>query len=181
VATGLGQVPIYARGASGAAAPLRVIAGPATGLRFVTAVAIDTANDVVVVADGDSIKRFALSFTDGNEAPLTTIHGAATGLASSQSVFVDNVNGEIFVLDGNVKVFRLTDDGNVAPLRTPDIPITVTDLIVDPFTSELFAATAGGAQIEVYPRTATGPAQSSRAIVTYGVLRSPITGLAFCN
>jgi hypothetical protein len=183
VATGLAQVPIYARGASGSAAPVRVISGPATRLRRVTAVAVDATSDTVVVNDNDNIiRRYALSFTDGNQAPLNSIGGASTGLSGATGVFVDGVNREIVVGDhSSVSVFRLSDDGDVAPIRRLSVQDGVLGVLVDPAANELFVIRNGGAEVDVFTRTATDSAAPARIIASLGQVKSVMTGLTFCN
>jgi hypothetical protein len=83
-------------------------------------------------------------------------------------VFVDEANGEIVVADfRSVLVFRLGDDGNVAPVRQLALPDGGgEDVLVDPATDEMFVLSAFG--IQVYARTATGNDQPLRNLVPNG-------------
>jgi hypothetical protein len=178
------KIDFHARTASGAAAPLRSISGSNTQLRQVDAVALDAVNDAVVVADdNDTILRFARTFTDGNEAPLTSIAGSNTGLSQVQSIFVDDVNAEIFVAGkSGISVFRLTDSGNIAPIRTLSLANSARGVLVDPVANELFVIEEFEFPIRVYSRTATANAGPLRTILAptagFSVGRA---GMAICN
>ena len=180
---GLAQIPIYARTASGDAAPLRTIAGPNTLLQEVSSIALDAAHDAVVVNDFGTLRRFALSFSDGNEAPLTSISGPNTGLGVDIvfGISVDNQNGEIFVATaGGVSVFRLTDDGDVAPIRILTLPGGAADLVVDPVADEMFVLDSAQL-IQVFARTATGTAAPLRGVANFGDVQGFASGIAICN
>jgi hypothetical protein len=169
VAPVLPQIPVYARSATGNAAPLRTITGTSTQLRHAISTALDLAHDAIVVNDDGIIRRFARSFTDGNEAPLTSIQGALTGLGVAQGIFVDDANNEIVVANStSVLSFQLTADGNTAPLRTLSVP-NATDVFVDLAADELFVL--AGSVIQVYARTATGTDAPLREL-TVGALAS---------
>jgi hypothetical protein len=177
------RIDVYSRTATEGAAALRTIAGSNTLLTQATALALDAPHDAVVVVDFDKVSRYALSFSDGNEAPLTTISGPHTGLGVDGilSVTVDDQNGEIFVaVPRGVLVFHLTDDGDVAPIRTLSDPGGVGDLVVDPVAQELFVVD-NTALIGVYSRTATGAATPLRTIAGFGDIEGWGTALSFCN
>jgi len=176
------QVLIYPRSASAPASPSRIIAGPATLLTSASGVALDTANDAIVVGDGGAVRRYARTFADGNEAPLTSITGPSTGLQDSPlAIFVDNARGEIFVVQaGALLVFRLTDDGDVAPLRVLNLRNVATGGFVDPVTDELFLTNFAGA-IQVYSRTASGNDLPLRNARDENAEFQFLTSVAICN
>jgi fibronectin type 3 domain-containing protein len=175
---GFQEVSIYPRSAS-AASPSRVIQGPATLLTSARSVALDTANDAIVVADYSAIRRYARSFTDGDEAPLTSITGPTTGLQyPPDAIFVDNADGEIFVAQpGSVLVFRLTDDGDVAPLRV--LLLNVSGILVDSVANEMFVTTQGA--VMVYSRTASGSDLPLRIVRDESADFQFLSSVAICN
>ena len=122
VANGNNSVTVYPRTANGAVAPLRTIAGAATGLNGLYGLAVDTVNNELAVANYNvnSVTVFART-ANGNIAPLRTIAGAATGLGLPRGLAVDTVNNELLLPNGSkdsVTVYDRTANGNVAPLRT---------------------------------------------------------------
>ncbi|MEP6801208.1 MAG: hypothetical protein ABJC07_04685, partial [Acidobacteriota bacterium] len=77
------SVTVYTRTGSGNLAPLRTLAGAATGLVSPSGLAVDAVNDELFVVN----ITFPYSVTvyprtaNGNVAPLRTLAGAATGLS----------------------------------------------------------------------------------------------------
>ncbi|HMA29924.1 MAG TPA: hypothetical protein VKS23_08670, partial [Thermoanaerobaculia bacterium] len=64
------SIMVYARTANGNVAPLRTIAGAATGLNAPDGLAVDTVNNELVVANqGNSVTVYART-ANGNVAPL---------------------------------------------------------------------------------------------------------------
>jgi hypothetical protein len=181
-------IDIFDRAATGSAPPLRAIAGANTNLQVLFGVAYDATNDAVVALDVGAIRRYARSFTDGNEAPLTTLSGANTMLSLPQHIYVDDAHGELLVADGanGVLVFHVTDDGNVAPVRRlaiADNAGSATNVMVDDQTDELFVISE--TSIEVYRRTASGNEPPVRKVINdltnnLSGLTSP-QAMAICN
>jgi hypothetical protein len=169
------SVTAYAPMANGNVAPLRTIAGAATGLVSPFGVAVDTANGELFVLNNDSITVYALG-ASGNVAPLRTLAGPATGMNSAIAVFFDPVNHELFVANnfdpGTITVYSPGASGDTAPVRTLSgaatgllFPISVT---VDTVNDEIYVANNNGSTAEssitVYPRTASGNTAPSRTI-----------------
>lgn len=76
------KINVYARSVNGAAAPLRTIEVPITGLDNPVGVVVDLASDEIIVAIDANASVIVYSRTaSGNVAPLRTIQGGATGLA----------------------------------------------------------------------------------------------------
>jgi hypothetical protein len=178
----LPQVLIHGRTDQGGAAPLRTIAGPKTQLQAVLSVGYDSIGDAVVVNDSGTIRRFARSFTDGNEAPLTSIGGQQNGLVHPGTLLVDDAHQEILVGDdAGVSVFRLLDDGDVAPVRKLLVNGGVSGLFLDPVADELFVI-ADFSMVQAFSRTAAGNDAPLRTILTPDS-SAPFnpTGLAVCN
>jgi hypothetical protein len=111
------SVTAYADGASGDAAPVLTLSGPATGLSEPTGVVTDVAGDVFVTnAATNSITEYAPEVT-GNAAPTSTISGALTRLNRPQDATLDG-SGHLYVTNsgGSVTEYAPGAHGNVAPL-----------------------------------------------------------------
>jgi hypothetical protein len=111
-----GSVTAYAAGATGDAAPVLRLAGPATGLNRPTGVVADVNGNVFVAnATSNSITEYAPEVT-GNATPTATIVGALTKLSSPQDVALDGA-GHLFVTNsGSVTEYAAGANGNVAPI-----------------------------------------------------------------
>jgi DNA-binding beta-propeller fold protein YncE len=170
------SVTVYARTASGDTAPLRTLAGPATGLSGPVGLVVDLANHELVVTNSsnDSVTVYART-ASGDTAPLRTLAGPATKLCLPTGLAVDPVNDELVVANycGGITVYARTASGNTAPLRTLSGPATgiigPTDLAVDALNNELVVTDIGGSfiydhSIRVYARTATGNASPLRTL-----------------
>lgn len=174
-------ITVYDRTAADDAAPLRVLAGPATGLAP-QGIAVDPDHDAVVVANYDywqgwrAVSTYPLS-ADGDVAPLRAITGNDIGLANPWAVAVDAAHGELFAVSGSgsgtaVTVHDLTADGNAPPLRTIAGPGTglvyVYGMAFDPGHDELLLTNildgATGGSLLAYARTASGDAAPLREI-----------------
>ncbi|HEX6200454.1 MAG TPA: hypothetical protein VF150_09335 [Thermoanaerobaculia bacterium] len=170
--------------------PLRRISGPETGLSGPSGIALDAERGELFVAnfDGDSVSVYRAdgeTDTDGVEPPLRTLSGPLTDIRLPIGIAVDSVNNELFVTSHDqffpsnprILVFRLTDSGNVAPLRTLGGSATLLagprHLALDLEHDELIVAQADGDAVNVYSRTAAGNAAPKRRI------SGPSTGLDF--
>ena len=118
---GNNSVTVYPRTANGNVAPLRTLAGAATGLNGPLGLAVDTVNNELIVTNNNnnSVTVYLLT-ANGNVAPLRTLVGAATGLNFPTGLAVDTVNNELIVANSNnsITVYGRTANGNVGPLRT---------------------------------------------------------------
>jgi hypothetical protein len=172
------SIEIFPASASGNAAPLRVISGPATLLATPRGVAVAN-NEIVAVDQGaNAVDVFALN-ASGNIAPIRRIIGSSTGLSSPAGVLV--FGGEIYVgqQNGVLAVFPLAANGNVAPSRTITGIGEAEDVVID--SGELYVADASGARILVFPPTASGAAVPTRIISgTATGLNGPV-GLQISN
>ena len=116
------SINIYALGAAGNTAPLRVIQGSQTRLNWPGHVAVHEERGEIFVANdaADEILVFKLS-DSGNVAPTRVLKGPDTGIFAPTGLALDRVNDELWVANmGNyaATVYPLTADGDVAPLRT---------------------------------------------------------------
>ena len=120
--TELPSITVYARTASGNAAPLRVIQGEKTRLDSAKPIFVDSGRHEIVVADGSPTD--ALLFFDqkanGDTAPVRVLQGSDTGLSNPSGVFVDMAHNEVLVSNwGNhtITVYRRGAGGNAKPIR----------------------------------------------------------------
>jgi len=110
------SIQVFSVSATGDAAPLRTIAGAATGLANPIGIAVDNVHREIFIANvnGDSILVFS-SDAYGNVAPLRTLTGAnlndiALDVGAAQYVGVDFVS--------SIKAWARTATGAAAPVRT---------------------------------------------------------------
>jgi DNA-binding beta-propeller fold protein YncE len=167
------SVTVYSRSTSGNVAPLRALAGNATGLNGPIGVAVDTVNNELFVANDntDSITVYPLT-ANGNVTPTRTIAGAGTGLSVPVGLTVDPVNNELIVANQggaatSITVYARTANGNASPVRTIAGAATGLDraqgLALDTVNGEIFVQN-NGATITVYARTANGNAAPLRTL-----------------
>lgn len=115
----------FAGGASGEAAPLRVIQGSRTGLTSPARVAVDPVNNEIYVPDGSVLVYERMA--NGNVAPKRSLEGPDKSL-SAVDVHIDPVNNLIVVASGDgggreddatiFLVFDRTASGNAKPKMT---------------------------------------------------------------
>jgi hypothetical protein len=168
------SVVVYARTANGDVAPVRTLAGAATGLNNTQGLAVDRVNDelVVVNAGNNSITVYPRT-ADGNVAPLRTLIGASTGLNFPFGMALDLQNNELVVANSSghtVTVYARSADGDTAPLRTLAGAATGLSfpecVAVDTVHNELaVSGVGGGDSIRVFSRTANGDTAPLRTIV----------------
>lgn len=116
------SITVYAKNASGDAAPLRVIQGPKTGLNWPTGIAVDAERGDVYVANDttDAILVFDAEAA-GDAAPKRVLKGPKTGMKNPTGLALDFQHQELWVANfGNhtATSYRLSAQGDVAPLRT---------------------------------------------------------------
>jgi len=122
---------------------------------------------------GDAITVYVRD-ANGDVKPLRTISGDKTGLSAPGALAVDTIHNEIVVVNeggssdvgGSVTVYRRTDDGNVAPLRTISGDKTglvgPEGLALDTVHNEIVVA--NNESITVYRRTDDGNVAPLRTI-----------------
>jgi fibronectin type 3 domain-containing protein len=170
---------VFSRTANGNVAPLRTIDFKnivTTDERRTWGWAVDAVNNEVAGTwqNGSEVK--VLDRIAGE--PLRSIKGSLTGLGDPHGVFIDNLNNEILVANeghnpavapppASITVFDRLANGNVAPLRTIQGPLTglsqPKQLHVDTLNNEIAVANAAGS-IAVFARTATGNIAPLRTI-----------------
>jgi 6-phosphogluconolactonase (cycloisomerase 2 family) len=115
------SITIHTRGASGNAAPLRVIKGARTQLNWPSHVAIHEGRGEIFVANDADDSVLVFKITDsGDVAPTRVIKGNRTRIKNPTGVAVDARNNELWVASmGNytAAVFPIAAGGDVAPMR----------------------------------------------------------------
>jgi DNA-binding beta-propeller fold protein YncE len=113
------SITVYDGDATGDVAPLRTISGPRTQIDWPMGVAVDEANNELIVANNgnNSVLVFQRTAT-GNAPPKRVIRGSLTGIKGPMGVAV--AKDEIWVAnfgDHTALVFSRLAAGNVAPRR----------------------------------------------------------------
>ena len=111
---------VFAAGASGNTAPIRTIAGAATGLVQPLGMAFDSHGHLYVAQGHDStapIEEFAAN-ANGNVAPIATIGGSHTKLLGISNLVLDKHDRIIVPTAGAIEVFASAAHGNVSPVAT---------------------------------------------------------------
>jgi DNA-binding beta-propeller fold protein YncE len=115
-------ITVYAKNASGDAAPVRVIQGPRTGLNWPTGIAVDSERgDLYVTNDTtDAILVFDAD-ASGDVAPRRVLKGPKTGLKNPTGLALDFQHRELWVANfggHTATAYPISAQGDVAPLRT---------------------------------------------------------------
>ena len=109
--------------ANGGEAPVKVLAGAATGLNNPRGIAVEPSGATFAVnynASPQSMSAYAGDWQNGDTAPSKTLAGISTGLADPQDVAVDS-SGRTYTanLNGDVTVHAADwAAGNTAPIRS---------------------------------------------------------------
>jgi len=172
-------VLVYARTASGAAAPLRTIQGLATGLDYPSSVVVDLANNQIWAVDDDTSDR-AVAFTrtaSGNVAASVIVDFKALALLEKRTWgwAVDAVNGEVAGTFQNGSSIHFFDNLGAGDLRSIVGPATgLADphgLFIDNVNNEVIAVNEGhtgsglvAPSITVHSRLASGNVAPLRSI-----------------
>ena len=175
-------IEVFDGGAAGSSTPVRVIAGPATGLgacadtacnTMVVAFSALTGHLCVGVSAGQQthVSAFA-GDAAGNVAPLRSIEGPATGLAGKviTGIAESQRTGELSVLakgtqfgaPGQVLVFASSAQGDVAPVRAfTDASSQFVDAAGIALVYESITASVSPAESGSVPQLAVGPDPTS--------------------
>jgi hypothetical protein len=176
---------VFARGASGDAAPITVLAGAATEISSPLGVKVDATNDEVVVGNATGVVTVFPRSASGEVAPLRRFN------SSGDLVAVDPVNGEIAVCGvGTVQSYARTATGETPTvLRSLNVlpaggflPVA-HDFVVDPAHDEILVVTGQGMEaapvtVRVFSRTATGSAAPTRTLTVLSAQLTQTAGLA---
>ena len=169
--------------ANGGEAPVKVLAGAATGLNNPQGIAVEPSGATFAVnynASPQSMSAYAGDWQNGDTAPSKTLAGISTGLADPQDVAIDS-SGRTYTanLNGDVTVHAADwAAGNTAPIRS--IPTSGANTgLIDPqgidatddgtiyvtqtLTDGSFPPTEFG-QVRVFSPTASGDVAPIRTI-----------------
>ena len=163
--------------------PKRTITGPLTLLDRPAGLIVDPIHQEMYVANDVDLTAAILVFplsANGNVAPSRVIQGALTTLRGPMGMALDLVHDELIVVsykvadEGSITTFSRTANGNVAPLRTIQGPLTTFNkpqaLALDLVHNELIVAnsffdnTASLGGLLVFLRTASGNVAPVRQI-----------------
>ena len=116
------SINVYALGASGDTAPLRIIQGPKTLLDWAGGMTLDPQTGNLWVANDVDGSIVVFKGTDeGDVIPTQIIRGPKTGLNHPAGISFDTKNREVWVSNmGNssASAFAPSANGDVAPIRT---------------------------------------------------------------
>lgn len=143
-----------AEAGNGALTPAATISGTSTRLFRPQRLLLDAQNDRLFVANGlGSVLVFDnVSTLTDNVAPTRVISGTATGLASPVEMALDSGGNQLYVADGaSILVFggASTANGNLAPVRTINVGVTVSSILLDTANNILYVADAADNVIDV--------------------------------
>jgi DNA-binding beta-propeller fold protein YncE len=142
-----------AGGADGAAAPLRILQGPKTGLVQPDTLYVDVAHDEMIVDSGDDSVLVFPRTASGNVAPIRRLGGAKTQIRNIYGMTVDSVHDRIVVANrvdlggressDGILIFNRSDSGDVAPRGVIAGPrtgiIKIRQVVVDEERGMIFA------------------------------------------
>jgi DNA-binding beta-propeller fold protein YncE len=164
--------------AGGDVPPARVVRDPYPTFH---GVAVDPANDVVVMSDSNrhalwTYPRTAGSLTSKEAVtPLKGIRGPATGMMFVASVALDPGRREIYTVDNDIgdrlETFTYDQMGNVKPTRVLDVPHQAWGIALSQKRDEVAVSVESSRMVVVYRRGSTDNSLPLR------VLRGPSTGM----
>lgn len=123
-------VKVYAAGFTGGERPVRSIAGPATGIHEVSAIAVDRRGALYLADRDSSLIRVYAPGAAGNAAPRRTIGGPRTRVVQPNNLTVDAA-GQLYVASfyrrepgGAIVVYATDANGDDEPVRVLAGPAT---------------------------------------------------------
>ena len=115
------SITVYAKDASGDAAPIRVIQGPKTGLDWPTAIAVHPDRGELFVANDTADTVTVYRTTDnGDVAPIRVLKGPKSMIKNPTGVALDLANNELWVANfgsHSATVFPVDANGDPTPKR----------------------------------------------------------------
>jgi len=142
------SILVFARDANGNVAPKRILRGPDTQIRGVSAVAADPVHDRLIVNSGNAMLIFDRT-ASGNAKPLAVIQGPKSGMANISSFQVYPPKGWIIGggSEGSICAWSINDNGDVPPRwRIPVQKLTgyvASGIALDPAHQEIILSAAG--------------------------------------
>ena len=142
-------------------APVREIKDPYPGF---SAVAVDVANDEIILHDENNAQIMVYSRMDDTPAratltePKRIIGGPATNIQMNCGVYVDPFSGDIYSVNGDTAdwmgVWTREQRGNAAPTRELEAPHRAFGVVVDEEAQELFMTIQHPPAVVVWPKLA---------------------------
>jgi hypothetical protein len=164
-------VRVFAAGAGGDVAPVRMLGGPATLLLNPDDFFLEESEGALYVADfqGQAIRVFAAG-AQGDTAPVRNISGPSLG--QPRDLVVVPAAGEVLTIASLccLATYDRSANGTVAALRYVGGPLSQLDnpsgLAYRAVSDEVYVGdyNGSGGEILVFPRTATGAATPSRVV-----------------
>jgi len=147
------KILVFDRTANGDVAPKRVLGGPDTQIRGVSAVAVDPIHNILAVNSGGSMLIFART-AEGNVKPKAVIRGPKSGMASISSFQIYAPKGLIIAgceaavaSSASICAWSVEDNGDVAPRwKIPVRQLTgfaPSGIALDPAHKEVILSAAG--------------------------------------
>lgn len=161
------DVVAFPLGGNGDTAPVRVIAGPHTGLHGPTGIAHDAAGNLYVANEGANTITEYPADANGDVPPMRTIvqtdptnlaHTVAIG--ATGTVYVGNAAG-VGAMNSVVTVYAATASGSAPPIRTIGLASPAAGIAIDP-AGELVVGNPPA--VEVFAPDADGNAVPLRTI-----------------
>jgi sugar lactone lactonase YvrE len=168
----------YAAGASGSAAPTRVLPLNATTTlsNTPTGIAADASGNIYVSEESAGAVAVFSAAANGSVAPTRFLSGALTTLVNPFQLHVDGA-GNLYVMNFiaagqvDILVFAPAANGNVAPIRT--LNVGVLGFTVNSAGS-VYAVTQSG--VEVFAPGASGTPVPTQTITTSATGQAVLTG-----
>ncbi len=124
------SVKVFPPSYAGAGAPVRTLGGPETGIRSVTAMALDGRGYLYLAVGDSSLIRVYAPGASGNQEPVRTIAGYRTGLMEPLGIAVDR-DDRLYVTNGQ----RRSTAGGKGAIRVYAAEAQGEDEPVDTFTA----------------------------------------------
>jgi hypothetical protein len=143
-----GAVLVFDRTANGDVAPKRVLSGPDTQIRGISAVGVDPIHNVLAVNSGGAMLIFDRT-ASGNVKPKAVIRGPKSGMANISSFQIYAPKGLIIAggQGGFVGAWSVDDNGDIAPRwKIPVQQLTgfvASGIALDPAHKEMILSAAG--------------------------------------
>jgi hypothetical protein len=147
------KVLVFDRMANGDVAPKRVLGGPDTLIRGVSAVAIDPVHNILAVNSGGAMLIFDRT-ASGNTKPKAVIRGPKSGMATISSFQIYAPKGEIIAgcdaavaSSSSLCAWSIDDNGDIPPRsKIPVRQLTgfaASGVALDPVHKEVMLSAAG--------------------------------------
>ena len=169
---------VFAAGAKGNVAPIRVVSGSATGLSSPEGIALHGKGfaETATVTDNFTLTTY-LASASGNVPPLNTIGGARTLLGGPTGVAIAQTGENRYVSDNpkrvsRVLVFSSGATGDVKPtadIKGPDTGLGHYTEGIAADRRDIYVADSGDSTVSVFAKTSNGNVAPIRRIIGFTV------------